>query len=376
MAALKKQVLVTISSLAVGGSQRSIVSILRSIPSENYSVDVYVTGEQTALEDQIPKNMSVFVHGRDFTLFNNSTVLKVATYAFGGVFLRRRCKRILTKNYDVALAFDGYNNTADLLAAHSRATKKYIWVHSCYAERAKHTRSFRVKLLLMRHKYSLFDKIICVSKSAQQSFAVVSPEHADRTEVLWNLLDTIRIDKLKVIKPTIRLNGSLNFVSIGSLHKHKGHELTIRAFVGANISGAKLYIIGGGPQEDSLGQLISALHAERTVTLLGGQNNPYNILSQADCMILASEYEGFGIVLLESFYLSIPVLATKSPGIEEVVTNIAPDGAAKMTIRSTDALVNAIRAFTPATGRHSALFDTDQYNECIIRRLCELLEGK
>ena len=49
--------------------------------------------------------------------------------------------------------------------------------------------------------------------------------------------------------------------------------------------------------------------------------NPYKILKNTKILCMTSEYEGYGLVAIESLALSKPVVATKVGGIPDIGTN-------------------------------------------------------
>jgi len=120
-------------------------------------------------------------------------------------------------------------------------------------------------------------------------------------------------------------------LSIGRLVKKKGFEDLIQAFklVLDEVPQVKLKIIGGGPLEGSLRELVRKLGLEKQVKFLGPQ--PYKAaleeLSQADVFALAShktiegDKEGTPVVLMEAQAMGVPVVSTRHAGIPEVVAN-------------------------------------------------------
>ena len=55
------------------------------------------------------------------------------------------------------------------------------------------------------------------------------------------------------------------------------------------------------------------------VILMGSMKNPYSYLKASDCFIMCSRYEPFGLVILESLILGVPVLSLDEASIYEIM---------------------------------------------------------
>ncbi len=87
---------------------------------------------------------------------------------------------------------------------------------------------------------------------------------------------------------------------------------------------AALMIAGEGVLEKQLRETSSRLGINNNVFWLGKVDNINDYLKACDLFVLTSEYEGFGMVLLESIWAGIPVVATNSSAIPEVLGNEYP----------------------------------------------------
>ena len=83
----------------------------------------------------------------------------------------------------------------------------------------------------------------------------------------------------------------------------------------------KLDIFGEGPQRSLLLQQLRKLNIDDVVHLRGPISDPRQALRDAELLVLPSEAEGFGLVLIEAMAAGVPVVATDVPGINEVVKN-------------------------------------------------------
>jgi glycosyltransferase involved in cell wall biosynthesis len=140
--------------------------------------------------------------------------------------------------------------------------------------------------------------------------------------VLPNIVDSAFLDF--PLAPRTIVRGAPRFLSVGLLTENKNHASLIEAFA-ARFRGslATLRIGGSGPQRATLERLIAKLDVGGQVTLLGHLSRA-NVLAEmqaANCFVLSSRYETFGVVLIEAMATGLPVISTRSQGPEELVND-------------------------------------------------------
>lgn len=147
-----------------------------------------------------------------------------------------------------------------------------------------------------------------------------------KVEVLPNSVDVDRV-RLRageeVCHPAFVDGGKPVLLTAGRLVPQKRMDLVLRAAAGlSKRHDFMLAILGEGPLQAALEVLAGELGiAERTV-FLGFQQNPWKFMSKASVFVLASDYEGFGNVILEAMACRIPVVCTKAPfGPEYILTH-------------------------------------------------------
>jgi glycosyltransferase involved in cell wall biosynthesis len=101
------------------------------------------------------------------------------------------------------------------------------------------------------------------------------------------------------------------FVTVSRLAGEKQIDHAIRAFakVHREFPEARYKIFGLGPALESLQEVISECMLNDVVTLEGHTKDPLSQFAAADCSVLTSLYEGFGLVLTESFACGAPVVS-------------------------------------------------------------------
>lgn len=110
-------------------------------------------------------------------------------------------------------------------------------------------------------------------------------------------------------------------VMVGRLAAPKRHDLAIRAIarVAARNSEVQLQIVGDGPRREEVERLAGELGLAGRVQLLGGRDDVPELLSQAACVVLASDYEGCPLSVIEAMAAGVPVIATRVGGLGELV---------------------------------------------------------
>jgi glycosyltransferase involved in cell wall biosynthesis len=109
-------------------------------------------------------------------------------------------------------------------------------------------------------------------------------------------------------------SGSLRLLAMGRLVEQKRHDLLIQAL--ATIRGsrpAELTILGHGELEGELRGLAGSLGLAPHVHFPGFAADPSAHLEAADVFVLASDYEGFGNVIVEALGSGLPVVCTDAP---------------------------------------------------------------
>lgn len=107
---------------------------------------------------------------------------------------------------------------------------------------------------------------------------------------------------------------------IGRLARPKRPDLVLRAFrvVRAQLPEAGLQLVGDGPQRSELEALARQLGVENA-RFLGTRDDIPDLLCRVSCLVLASDWEGCPLAVLEAMAAGVPVVATRVGGVEELV---------------------------------------------------------
>lgn len=108
---------------------------------------------------------------------------------------------------------------------------------------------------------------------------------------------------------------------VAHLADHKGHKYLIRAtkILREQAPKIKIIIVGEGPLRMELTKEARDSKVEDIVFFLGFREDVPRILSSLDLFVLSSYLEGLGSSILEAMACRLPVVATRTGGIPEVV---------------------------------------------------------
>lgn len=146
-------------------------------------------------------------------------------------------------------------------------------------------------------------------------------------------------------------------VMVGRLAPPKRPDLAVEAItrVRRDHPGAELHLVGDGPGRADLERLVARLGAQEAVRLLGTRPDVPAILSEASVVLLASDYEGAPLSLLEGMAAGAPVVASRVAGIPELVV----DGESGLLVEpgSAAALAAALGGLLADPSRSAAIGD-------------------
>lgn len=331
----RKKVLFVVDENKMGGVSVTLKDIVKSLDHKQYKIDILVlhdSGDQlkdlgkdisllygTKFFEAIDYNLKDLIHQRRVFLIIKKVYL---------IFLMKTClikykiveerKKILTIDYDVEIAFkDGF--TA-IFTAYGTSKKKIHWLHYEYKKynaNGNYPKLFHTIL-------KTFDKIVAVSKNVMNDFNDIY--HLEgKTITIENLIDTERILKLSKEKCTRVLNkNKLNIICVGRLHECKGYD---RLIVAVNKLSKKekqkinIEIYGDGLEYEKLQMMIQEFKLNNIITLAGKVENPYKYIKGNDLFILCSHFETFGLVIVESMTLGVPVFALENSNTNNLIKN-------------------------------------------------------
>ena len=101
-----------------------------------------------------------------------------------------------------------------------------------------------------------------------------------------------------------------HYLAVGRLAPQKNFELLVNAFAVIARPDDRLTIVGEGARRTEIERLAQLLGVTAQLNMPGHRNPLDGYFAEADALVLSSDFEGLGIVVLEALAAGLPVVAT------------------------------------------------------------------
>nr|WP_295761717.1 glycosyltransferase [uncultured Intestinibacter sp.] len=333
---MKKNILILMPSMFIGGAERSLIGLLDSIDYTKYNIDLFLNRYEGEFLNLIPQKVNLLPQIDAYTNFDRpiKDVLFSKNFKYG--IARLKAKNDMRKNvklgnehnvwsslqfisnrlvpllpnidkeYDLAINFLGI---ADVLGQKVKAKKKLAWIHTDYTKLVPNKK-------LDMDTYSKVDYIVTVSKDCENQFLSVYPMLKDKSLVIENILSEKFIRQQadeKIIDDKFDFdNDQIKLVSIGRFTDAKNFDNVpqICKYILEKGIDVRWYIIGFGGDESLIKQKIKEFGMEKYVIMVGKKENPYPYIKYCDIYVQSSRYEGKAVAVREAQILNKPVVIT------------------------------------------------------------------
>jgi glycosyltransferase involved in cell wall biosynthesis len=173
---------------------------------------------------------------------------------------------------------------------------------------------------LLGYVYRKADFVTTVSSSVQRSVAQIYELPPEHINVIHNPIDCTTIQLLCNAPPPFDFDYIL---AVGRLVKVKQFDRLIKAFAQTiQTRSMQLVILGEGPEHSRLLQLTNQLELADVIHFPGFVDNPWVFMKHAKMLVLTSQVEGFGNVIVEAMAVGCPVIATDCGGPSDIIEHM------------------------------------------------------
>ncbi|VAW54765.1 Glycosyltransferase [hydrothermal vent metagenome] len=310
-----KTILHIIDTTGPGGAETIFIDLATRLPKEKYRSVVVIRGKGWVYDELCRRGVKPF--------------LLDAKGSFNWRYLLALRKLIKREGIDLIqshlLGSNVYSALVGLLARKPVIATFHGAVDIDEAER------------FMGLKFGLINrgssKIIAVSESLRHEIANRTPLRASKTDIIYNGIDTVEFEREKSNEFRQQFGwAEEDFIigSLGNIRPAKAYDILLQAAALLdNSTKTCRFVIAG--QSASKGkssrlykkllELRESLNLQNHVKFVGFVNDPADFLSKIDLFLLSSSSEGFSISTIQAMASSLPVIATRSGGPEEIVTH-------------------------------------------------------
>ena len=318
---MKKRVLIIISSFRWGGINRALQNWLNAISPDEYQVDLFVLVHSGNYEgtfsncELLPKNKFLgtlldqkeYQKGLAKILFLALKVLNKLTKGKFQHWLYGKSGNNLVKgkNYDAVIAWG--EGVPTVFVSHIEHSNKIAWIHCDYTQ---YTNGPTEKTI-----YDKFKSIVCVSKYTRKTFLSYYPEMETKVHAIYNILDIDEIKRLSKEPMDIEYDKNVfNIVSVGRVAPVKRFSEIPAIAKKVKDAGCEFcwYIVGPYCEDKEYHKIVDdtkAFGLSGQVVMLGGKDNPYPYIANADLLVCTSISEAAPFVILEALCLKKPVVS-------------------------------------------------------------------
>lgn len=197
----------------------------------------------------------------------------------------------------------------------------------------------KIEIGILKSRMYQADKIIAVSEGLKKDMIPYLKERKE-IKIIPNMVDN---DLFRFNRNTQTDSLTFTFITVCYLMHKKGIDILLKAFSQAfeNTDNVKLIIAGDGEEKSNLISLAESLNLQDKVNFIGGvdRKTVSKLMQKSNCFVLPSRFETFGVVYIEALAVGLPVIATNTDAIANIVDN---DNGIVVKKEDIDGLSNAL----------------------------------
>ena len=304
--------------LNIGGVEVQLLRTVRGLVERGYEIRLIVLQHtHSPVFDMLPKEVSLCFAFRD----DGSPAGQKIAYHLETKFFHQRLHRLITENKpDLVISYK--EGPGSVLLLPGLGVPTLVYVHNIVNEAPP--RSLRTRFVEHRYRKALkaVNCFVFVSEGCRRFYAKRYGIPTANNAVIYNGIPVPTIqacaNAFSVPKKT---PGTVRLCFVGRLEPEKGILRLLQALAELKHEGCRyeLLVLGDGSEKAACSRLIADNDMGRQVQMLGYCKNPHPYVAASDWFVSTSEFESFGLSVLEAITVGSKVLSTCSIGTEEII---------------------------------------------------------
>ena len=303
-----KKILLVIRDLKGNGAERCVINFAERFKKSSFKpyIICFKKDVQLPISDDIP----LLIFSEKFFRFIPRNIRGRIIAPFLDLFIKTKIGKpnLVLSNL----------MPADRLLAYSKLSNVFFIIHSTTSVEISSHYPKRIKKE-MSERVTIYSKkpCICVSDGVKADLITLLKNDNDQIRTIHNGIDSDHIIQSSLDTPLDLIHDCI--LHIGKFNNAKRQDRLLKAYAAINCD-IPLVFIGVGPKMEEVKQLTKRLNLSHKVHFLGYKKNPFPYMKSARIMVLCSDFEGLGLVLLEAICLGTPVISSNCPsGPSEIV---------------------------------------------------------
>lgn len=286
-----------LSSLKFGGGERVVLNLASALQAEGYAIDILLMSR----EGEFLAEAEALYHVIDLQCDRTWKLpLRLAAY------LRH------VRPLALISSFWKLNVCACVARCAYPSVKLVVWEHSPPSKsRNSPTWLYAFSASTL---YRAANGVVAVSSGVAADVQGITWGLRNRIRTIWNPIPAPKA-------PVLPHSRGHKIVWVGRLQDPKNPGLMLKAFAMLPAAGGySLAYVGDGPMLAELQARAKTLGLDDRVKFLGFQKDPSPFIANADLLVLSSDREGFGNVLVEALHAGLRAVSTDcGAGVHDIL---------------------------------------------------------
>jgi glycosyltransferase involved in cell wall biosynthesis len=299
---MNKKIAIVIRDLKSNGAERVAITLAEGFLSNGYSP--YIICFKKDIQLPIKEEIPILIFSEKIFRWLPRRIRGLITAPFLDLFIKIKLGNpcLILSNLI----------PSDRILAYSRFNNVYCIIHNTTSiEIARYHPRKKAQEINERIRIYQRKPCICVSEGVRQD--LVELLNGCDIEKITKIHNGIR--KESIVKASDEIPNDLIgncIIHVGKFNVAKRQDRLIHAYHSIKCD-YPLVFIGTGPRLDAAKELAMKLNLSHKIHFLGYKKNPYPYIKNARLMVLCSDFEGLGMVILEAISLNTPIISSNCP---------------------------------------------------------------